>query len=167
MLFSQLQHSLCSAITHLPFRHPLPKLSRATFGWPFFLAVCGGKPDFFDREIRSGSNRPGRESVLNRRSRFESPHLGNETARQRRGLSAVRIDMRITDFDVGQPLFAAENPAMERKVRASEGADPRRDRDQFVESGRRVIVDFAMRFANVCTILVKIRARLPSAGCAR
>src|SRR5690606_32096159 len=46
---------------------------------------------------------------------------------------------------------------------ATEPADPRRDRDQLVESGRRMIVDFTMRLANVSTILVKIWPRLPLA----
>src|SRR3546814_2573335 len=45
MLFSQLQHSLCSAISHLPFRHPLPKLLRAALGRPFFSTFLVERAD--------------------------------------------------------------------------------------------------------------------------
>src|SRR3546814_10652364 len=39
-------------------------------------------------------------------------------------------------------------------------SDPRRDGDQFVEPRRGVIIDFAVGFANICAILVKIGAGL-------
>src|SRR3546814_19280358 len=56
---------------------------------------------------------------------------------------------------------------MKREVRAAETADSRRDRDQFVEPCGRMIVDLAMRLANVCAILVKIGARLTLADRAK
>src|SRR3546814_1498856 len=75
--------------------------------------------------------------------------------------------MRIADFYIGKPLIIAENPAMKREVRAAETADSRRDRDQFVEPCGRMIVDLAMRLANVCAILVKIGAGLTLADRAK
>src|SRR3546814_8752212 len=71
--------------------------------------------------------------------------------------------MRIADFDIGQPLTTPEYPAMQGESGAAKAADPRRDGDQFVKPRRGVIVDFAVRFPNICTILVKIGARLPPA----
>src|SRR3546814_4514306 len=68
--------------------------------------------------------------------------------------------MGIVDLDVGQPLATPENPAMEGEARPFETADPRRDGDQFVEPRRGVIIDFAVGFANICAILVKIGAGL-------
>src|SRR3546814_2703805 len=71
--------------------------------------------------------------------------------------------MGIADFDIGQPLTTPEYPAMQGESGAAKAADPRRDGDQFVKPRRGVIVDFAVRFPNICTILVKIGARLPPA----
>src|SRR5690606_24004301 len=85
------------------------------------------------------------------------------TARKRRRPSAVAVDMGIADLDIGQPLVAPENAAMEGEARPLEAADPRRDSDQLVEPRRGVIIDFAVRFADICTILVKIGTRLPLA----
>src|SRR3546814_6382509 len=82
-------------------------------------------------------------------------------------ISAIGIRIRIADLDIGKPLIVAENPAMKREVRAAETADSRRDRDQFVEPCGRMIVDLAMRLANVCAILVKIGAGLTLADRAK
>src|SRR3546814_7595768 len=102
-------------------------------------------------------------SVLYRRPRLESPHFGDKAARKRGRPAAVAVDMGIADFDIGQPLTTPEYPAMQGESGAAKAADPRRDGDQFVKPRRGVIVDFAVRFPNICTILVKIGARLPPA----
>ena len=103
MLISQLQHSLCSAISPLPFRHPLPKLSRAALGRPFFSAFFPEKLTILV-EKRNPVRIGRRESPLHGGARFEAPHLGYETAGQRRELPAVTVDVGVADFDVGKPL---------------------------------------------------------------
>src|SRR3546814_10251482 len=106
---------------------------------------------------------PGVQTCALPISRLESPHFGDKAARKRGPPAAVAVDMGIADFDIGQTLTTPAYAAMQGESWAAKAADTRRDGDQFVKPRRGVIVDFAVRFPNICTILVKIGARLPSA----
>ena len=102
MLISQLHNQLCSAISHLPFRHPLPKTFKGRPRAALFFDLFGG-------ETRIGAVRGESPTlILNGQAGFESPDFGDKAARKRRRLARVEVEMGVADLDIGQPFGAAK-----------------------------------------------------------